>query len=298
MKRTFLTYIFLCFFICGAFSQDRIKELSDSVVTKSSFDTIKFKLDKPYLISIKTGFSNHIERDDAMSPFIYRGTAFPIELCYRYVGTNSRQLFYVNYDKLKLVSKLPNYEDYGLNHYVQNTNLRMGYSYMQRVICLEKISCELYLGCEINSLLNLRQQAYIGNNEFLMLDQFNSLSLTTQIEKRFANNKQIAIINLSMPFVSYVLMRGTYNAYVGDKIDPVMNYSGNMLWYMAKNGNVVSLNKLVLIKADLAFIRFLSNHIGFEFKYSFCYYRFTQYDNLNYSRDLQNSVLLGLIIKL
>jgi hypothetical protein len=266
------------------------------MINAQDIDT--FRLEKLHILSLYTGFSKYIERDDAMSPFKYRGHTTPIEISYRYIGSKSRQIFYTNFDHLELRSSLPNFENAGLSHYVQNTNIQFGYSYLRKAFSLPKYKSNLYIGGEINSLLNLRQHAYIYNNEFIMLDQFNSLGFKAQIEKQFVNKKRVAFFSINIPVVSYVLMGNTYNAYVGEKTDPVMNYSGNMLLYLAKNGDFVSFNKLVYFKTDLSFIQFIGNHIGIECKYGLRYYKFSQFQNINYSKNLQSQFLLGIIGKL
>jgi hypothetical protein len=261
-------------------------------------DIDAFHLAKSHTLSLYSGFANYIERDDAMSPFKYRGHSMPIEINYRYSGLKSRQILYANFDNLRLKSSLPNYENAGLSHYVQNTNIQIAYSYLRKAFSFPICQSDLYFGCEINSLINLSQHAYINNNEFLMLDQFNNLGFKAQLEKRFANNKQVVSLSLNIPFVAYVLMGNTYNAYIGEKTDPLMNDSGNMLLNLAKNGDFVSFNKLVYFKTDFSIIRFISNHIGIECKYSLRYYNFTQYQDVNYSKNLQSQILIGIIGKL
>jgi hypothetical protein len=261
-------------------------------------DTDSFHSDKSHYFSLYTGFSRYIERDDAMSPFIFRGHSLPIELSYSYFGSKSHQIFYANFDNLRLISSLPNDDNAGLIHYVKSINIQMGYSYLRRAFRSAKYKSDFYFGGEINSLLNLRQQAYINNNEFLMLDQFNSLGFKAQLEKRFVSNRQVAFVSLNIPLVSYVLMGDTYNAYVGKKIDPLMNYSGNMLLYLAKKGDFVSFNKLVYFKTDFSFVQFIGSHIGIECKYSIRYYKSTQYQDINYSKNLQNQFLIGIVGKL
>jgi hypothetical protein len=261
-------------------------------------DIDTFDLDKSHYFSLYTGFSKFIERDDAMSPFIYRGHSLPIKISHRYFGAKNHQIFYANFDNMRLISALPNYENAGLNHFVQNTNIQMGYSYLRKAFSFSKYHSNIYFGGEISSLLNLRQHAYIYSNKLLMLDQFNSLGFKAQIEKRFANNKQVTFFSINIPVVSYVLMGNTYNYYVGEKTDPLINYSGNVLSYLAKNGNFVSLNKLVYFKTDFSFIQFMGNHIGIECKYSLRYYKFSQFQNLNYSKNLQSQFLVGIVGKL
>jgi hypothetical protein len=251
-----------------------------------------------HIFSLYTGYSKYIERDDAMSPFKYRGHSLPVEISYRYSGTKSHQIFYANFDNLRLRSSLPDYANAGLNHYVQSTNIQVGYSYLRKAFSFHEYHFNIYVGGEISSLLNLRQHAYIHNNEFLMLDQFSSLGVKALLEKRFASNKQLAFFSINIPFVSYVLMGNTYNAYVGEKTDPLMNFSGNTLVYLAKKGDFVSFNSLVYFKTDFSFSQFFSDHIGVECRFSLRYYKFTQYQDLNYSKNLQSQFLIGLVGKL
>lgn len=261
-------------------------------------DIDTFQLNKSHIFSLYTGFAKYIERDDAMSPFKYRGYSIPIEISYRYIGVKTRHIFYANFDNSKLTSSIPNYDNAGLNHYVQSTNIQVGYSYLRKAFSLPKFRSNLYLGGEIGSLLNLRQHAYMYNNELLMLDQFNSLGFKAQLEKRFANQKQLAFFSINIPLVSYALMGNTYNYYVGEKTDPLINYSENALLYLAKNGDFVSFNKLVYFKTDFSFIQFMGDHIGIECKYSLRFYKFSQFQSINYSKNLQSQFLIGITVKL
>jgi hypothetical protein len=254
--------------------------------------------DRFHIFTLYTGYSKYIERDDAMSPFKYKGNSLPVEIGYRYSGKKSYQISYANFDNLRLRSSLPVYENAGLNHYVQGTNIQVGYSYLRKAFSFPEDHFNIYVGWEISSLLNIRKHAYSYNNEFLMLDQFNSLGFKALLEKRFASSKQIAFFSINIPFVSYVLMGGTYNAYVGEKTDPLMNFNGNTLLYLAKKGDFVSFNNLVYFKTDFSFIKFIGDHIGFECRYSLRYYKFTQYQDLNYSKNLQSQFSIGLVGKL
>jgi hypothetical protein len=261
-------------------------------------DTATFQPGKSHFFSLYSGFSKYIEKDDAMSPFKFRGHSLPFEISYRHIDSKSCQIFYADLDNLRLTSSLPDYENSGLTHYVLNTNIQMGYSYLHEVFSLFRYQSKIYLGGEISSLLNLRKHSYINNNESLMLDQFNSLGFKAQVEKRFVNKRQVAFFSINIPFVSYVLMGNTYNAFVGEKTDPLINYSGNMLLNLAKNGDFVSFNKLVYFKTDFSFAQFISKHIGIECRYSLRYYKFSQYQNTNYSKNLQCQFLIGIVGKL
>jgi hypothetical protein len=77
-----------------------------------------------------------------------------------------------------------------------------------------------------------------------------------------------------------------------------MNFSGNTLVYLAKKGDFVSFNSLVYFKTDFSFSQFFGDHIGVECRFSLRYYKFTQYQDLNYSKNLQSQFLIGLVGKL
>lgn len=254
------------------------------------------KTHEHHSIVIYTGYSRHIIRDGAISPFIYRGATAPLELKYKYSGEKLQQRAFVYFDQLKLNSSIPDYSNNGLNHYVQNLNINIGYSFQRKLTEVTRINTVFFIGAEISSLINYREHYFVSSTSRAMFDQFNSIALSTLIEKRFKNKQQILSINISIPFVSYALLRGTYNAYVGEKIDQ-LDLSENVFKQLAKNGDFITFNNLFDIKTEISFVRYISKHLGFELNYCFHYYKFTQYDNLLYSKSLQNQLLIGLVVK-
>ena len=276
----FIIYIYLILISPQLFAQE-----NDSISTNHH-----------HSIAIYTGYSRHIIRDDAISPFIYRGARAPIELKYSFSGNKSRHKAFLYFDKLTLKPSIPDYSYKNLDHNIQNVNISLGYSYHRKFIKSASINTVFFIGAEISSLVNYRQHYFVSSTSYAMFDQFNSLALSVLIKKRFKNKKQILSVNLSIPIITYALLRGTYNAYVGQKIDQV-DISKNVFKQLAKDGNFITFNNLFDIKTEISFIRYVSKHIGFELKYCFHYYKFTQYDNLLYSKNLQNQLLIGFIVK-
>lgn len=276
----FIIYIYLISISTQLFAQG-----NDSVKTNQS-----------HSIAIYTGYSLHIIRDDAISPFIYRGATAPVELKYSFSGKKSRHKAFLYFDKLTLKPSIPDYSNKNLNHYVQNVNISLGYSYHRKIIKVPSVNTVFFIGAEIGSLVNYRQHYFVSSTGYAMFDQFNSLALSALIEKKFKNKKQILSVNFSIPIITYALLRGTYNAYVGKKIDQ-LDISKNVFKQLAKNGDFITFNNLFDIKTEISFIRYVSKHIGFELKYCFHYYKFTQYDNLLYSKNLQNQLLIGFVVK-
>lgn len=285
-----ILFLFFYFFI-KILAQDTTKTIVIKTDNQKP-DTVKF--DRLHMFSISTGYSSHAERYEAISPFIYRGKTSPYVIDYKYIGTRSLQTFSAYFDQLKLTSSIPNYKSYGLTHSIQNYNFYIDYSYNRNLFTFPEIRTILFVGGKIESLFNLGiHNSVIGEND-LMLDQFNSIDLNIIIEKKFANKKNILLFNYSMPLMSYVLMRGTYNSNVSDKINP-SDFNGDLL-HIIKNGDFVTFNNLLKIKADFSYVRLFGKHFGLELKYSFSYYSFNQYNNLFYSNNLDNQFLIGIFM--
>jgi hypothetical protein len=291
MKKLFLSLLLFSTFLLKILAQDTIKTIIIKTDNQKP-DTVKF--DRLHIFSISTGYSSHAERYEAVSPFIYRGTTSPFGIDYKYVSTRSLRTFSAYFDQLKLTSSIPNYNSYGLTHYIQSYNFYIDYSYNRKLFIFSEIKTMLFVGGKIESLFNLGIHNFLNGSQEPMLDQFNSIDLNIIIEKKFANEKNILLFNYSMPLMSYVLMRGTYNGNVSDKINP-SDFNSDLL-YIIKNGDFVTFNKLFKIKADFSYVRFFCKHFGLELKYSFNYYSFNQYNNLFYSNNLDNQFLIGVFI--
>jgi hypothetical protein len=268
--------------------------LTGSVLFASENDTVK--LQTQYLFSLNSGYSNQMIRDEAVSPFIYKGITAPVDLNYQYLNNTTLQLFTFQFSQARLKSKIPDYPDFGLVHHIKSITIDLRYSYLTRLTSSSNWKMDLFCGGEINSFLNTRDHFFTSDNNYLMVDCFNSLSFSAVLKKQFNQNNRI-LLNVSVPLVSYVLMRQTYNAYVGEKTES-LDLGKNVLNQLLKNGDFVSVNKLFDIRADLTWVKYLGKHFGVSLKYSFHYYKFTQYDNLFYSRNLNNQLLAGFLIKL
>ena len=268
---------------------------------KLNTDTNSFRLSGSHIFSISSGYSRHLERDDAISPFVYRGFTIPVEFSYRYQGNKNRIAFTFFFDHLTLKSVLPGYSVSGPQYSTINTNLSIETFYTRKFFSLPEHKLDICFGGGLHLLLNYRLHnsgySNIGN-KYTMLDQLNSIAFMFQAEKRYAANGQMLSFDLFIPAISYVLPVDTYNAYVGKAIDKLINYDGNVLIKTLQNGEWASFNKLICINANLSYTRFVGSHFGFELKYGFQYYKFTQYSDLNYSKNLQNDFIIGLRFKL
>lgn len=61
-----------------------------------------------HLLGLFSGLSNHIVRDDIISPLLYSGSQFPILVSYTYRGQKSREMYTAYYENLQLSSSITN----------------------------------------------------------------------------------------------------------------------------------------------------------------------------------------------
>jgi hypothetical protein len=267
--------------------------LTGNILLASEKDSVR--LHTRYLFSLNSGYSNQINRDETISPFIYKGATLPLEVNYQCSNKSGLQLFAFQFSQTRLRSKINEYPDFGIVHHIKSMTVDLRYSYLTRLTSFSILNLDLFLGGEFNSYLNTRDHFFTTVNNYLMIDCFNSLAVSTALKKQFNKNNQI-LFKVSVPVVSYVLMRQTYNAYVGEKTES-LNLGKNVLSQLIRNGDFVSVSKLFDLRADLTWVKNIGKHFGFNFKYSFHYYKFTQYDNLFYSRNLNNQFLAGILFQ-
>ena len=263
------------------------------VLAKES-DTIKIK--KYNLLSISTGYSKQMIRDEAISPFIYKGQAMPIELCYNSMGVKNYHILSFQYNNINLRSKIPDYANYKLIHYVKSTTFDFKYSFKRRLPGVSIFNSDFFMGGGFNSFFNYRDHFFTEMNDEFMFDFFNSISFDACLEKKFRSENNILSISIDLPLISYVLMRQTYNAVVSDNYEGI-DLNKDRVAQILKKGDFVSISKLFNITAGLTYTGNLGNHLGYQFKYNLHYYKFTQYDNLFYSRNLYTQILGGIFIK-
>ncbi|MBN2348456.1 MAG: hypothetical protein JXJ22_06455 [Bacteroidales bacterium] len=257
-------------------------------------DTINIK--KYNLLLLSTGYSNQIIKDEAISPFIYKGQAMPVELCYNSIGIKNIHTLSIQFGKITLKSKIPDYANYKLVHYVNSTTVDFKYSFKRKLHGLSIFNTDFFMGGEFNSFFNYRDHFFTEMNNEFMFDFFNSLSFDAYLKKKFRSENNILSVSINLPLISYVLMRQTYNAVVSDNYEGI-DLNKNLAAQIFKKGDFVSISKLFSITAGLTYTGNLGNHFGYQFKYNLHYYKFTQYDNLFYSRNLYTQILGGIFIK-
>jgi hypothetical protein len=102
-------------------------------------------------------------------------------------------------------------------------------------------------------------------------------------------------VEINIPCISYVLLSERYNANVSDDFDDI-DVDRSVLWQLFKKGNVVTFNRLFEVQADVSYVFFISNRIGFDLQYRLLYYAFAQYEDLFHARVLNNQFLIGVTV--
>lgn len=265
-----------------------------NIFSQDSSTVVSFE--PQYLFTLSAGMSLHSVRDEMMSPLIYRATQVPLELSYRYRGLSSRHTAALYFDNSEMNSSITN--RVGESHYVKNINLNFEYSYAAKITAFEEYNTACFLGARFTSMLNMRNYYFLQGTSQESAEQTNSLGLYLLAETSFQNaSNNFLSVEINIPVVSYALLNGRYNAMVSDKFDD-LNFDQNVLWQIFKKGDIVTFDKLFEIQADISYKIFVSNHIGFDFRYRLQYYSFEQYESLFHAKVLKNQFLIGMMVKL
>ncbi len=247
-----------------------------------------------HLLSMSTGLSNHIVRDDIMSPLIYEGSQLPILLTYNYQGIKNRHTITAFFDNLELTSSITDKGTSSHSHYVKNLNVFLDYSYDRKAFTFEQINTECFLGGRISSFLNSRILYYSNQNSEPSAEVMMNLALDALLEAKLdKSSDDFLSFHVCVPLISYVLLDDRYNAtieYTESDLDK------NLLGQILSKSDFVTLNKLFKLQTELSYTMFVGGSFGLEFQYRFQYYSFAEYKNLFYARCINNQLLVGFII--
>ena len=250
-----------------------------------------------HLFGIHTGYSSHILRDDVASPLIYKGAQAPVEFTYRKIGSKFQHTITFNIDNLELHSSITDKSGFYL-HYADNLNVSLDYACNRKAFAINPIKTDCFLGVKILSVLNARNFHYSNDNSIFFAEQLNSLGFNFLLEKKLCpSERDFFRFNINVPLISFVILNNRYNSVVSETFNKI-DFNKNVLWQVFTYGDVVSLNKLLEYQTELSYSRFLTKHVGFEFKHRLHFYSFTQYKDLLHARYFNNQFLIGLIVKL
>jgi hypothetical protein len=252
-----------------------------------------------HLLTLSSGVSSHTVRDEMMSPLMYRGTQVALAFTYRFRGLENRHTVLFSYDNTELHSSITRVaNDAAVSHYINNLHLNAEYSFSTRAAAFENLRTTCFLGTRLSSILNLRNQYFQSGNNLMSAEQMTGLGihlLTETVVQRESNN--YLRIEINIPCISYVLLSERYNANVSETFDDI-DVEQSIMWQLFKKGDFVTFNRLFEVQADVSYIFFVSDHIGFDLQYRLLYYSFAQYQDLFHARVLSNQFLLGVTVKL
>jgi hypothetical protein len=251
-----------------------------------------------HILSLSSGVSNHMVRDDIMSPVIYEGSQLPILLTYKYRGIENRHTITAFYDNLELTSSITDKGTSSHSHYVKSLNVILDYSYDRKVFTFEQINTECFLGGRVSASLNTRVLYYSNQNSEFFGDVMTSLALDallgTTLDK---SSDDFLSFHLCVPLISYVLLDDRYNSKISETFDMVeLDPDRSLLGQMLTKGHFVTLNRLFKLRTELSYTMFVGGSIGLEFQYRFEYSWFAEYKNLFRARDTNNQLLAGFVI--
>jgi hypothetical protein len=251
--------------------------------------------EKKHSISIKTGFSRQLLRDDVASPLLYHGTSAPLLLEYDFNKGENRHAISFFIGNTKLGSS--NTDNIFTNaNFADNLNALLSYSYSTRTRVLQHIDIQCYWGFTFSSGFNYRSLYLNSSSNFPFFEQINSIGANFLIEKSLGIKKHDFVsFKINLPFVAYVVLNDRYNAVVGKSFNKIDSDAG-IFEQILKNGEFVSFNKFFEFRTKLSYSRLLTEHIGLKLEHQLQYYSISHYRNLLYTHYLSNQYLMGLSV--
>jgi hypothetical protein len=249
-----------------------------------------------HLLGVYTGYSHHIIRDDVASPLIYKGSQAPFAFTYKYMGSKSRQSANFYIDHLELSSSVTDKSGYW-QHYADNWNATLDYSYLRKAFTIAKVNTNCFLGIKLLGLLNYRNFHYYKDYSVVFAEQLNSIGINFMMEKKLGIKQDDCLrFNVNVPLAAYVILKDRYNGVVSETFNKI-DFKDKPILNIITHGDIVTLNKLIEYQTELSYTRFLSKSFGFEFQHRLHFYNFSHYKDLLHAQYLNNQYLMGLIIK-
>jgi hypothetical protein len=252
-----------------------------------------------HLVTLSSGISTHTVRDEMMSPLLYRGTQVPMTLSYRFRGSENRHTLLLSYESTELHSSITRtVKDVAITHYINNLHLNCEYSFSTKAAVFENLNTTCFLGARLSGILNLRNHYFQNANKLMSAEQMTGLGIHLLTETALQQDSENSLrVEINIPCVSYVLLSDRYNANVSEDFDDI-DVDQSILLQLFTKGHIVTFDKLFEVQADVSYMFFVGNHIGFDLQYRLLYYSFAQYQDVLHAQVLNNHFLLGVTVKL
>jgi hypothetical protein len=258
-----------------------------------SQDSLTFKT--LHYVAFQTGYSRHIVKDDIISPLVYRGSQIPVSFNYQFFSGNSIQSISLFFDNLNLTSSITIHSP-AEAFYTINYNAFINYSYCLKLYSFSRWNISVFAGGEIKSLLNLRDHYYNNYTHYNTGEFVSDLGFSFLIIKRFASSQNdLLSFRYSMSIVAYDMLNYLYNANVAKKMST--DAGQNTFINLIKAVRPVTINNYFEFQTEISYTKFINKFIGFELKQYFQYYNEKKFDELLYTKYVNNQYLVGLIIK-
>jgi hypothetical protein len=187
-----------------------------------------------HLISIYTGYSLHISRDEVTSYFNYKGHHFPLDVDYKYFRGKNEYAVSLFYNNIRLSSDIPDVTS-SLLHYTDNIYVSFDFLYNRKLSVFPAGKAQYYIGGKVKSMINYREHYYATDKSGFNFEQTNSLNLDISITREIFSKKDLLYFNVNAPLLTYSLYNNVYNekAYLNVIID--INNSDSRLHLLTQN---------------------------------------------------------------
>jgi hypothetical protein len=249
-----------------------------------------------HYLALSSGLIRGAVRDEMMSPMMYTGTSLPLQLSYSYRGSDIRHALLLSYSADDLTSSITDPRTSA--HTIARTRLELSYTLALKVLDLPDLRTSCFAGGEISGLLDVRKHTFQKDRSHSNVDQLAGLGIGLLTETRLQDGtKNLLRCAIGIPVLTYTYLLDHYNPNVSSTIDNLGDEE-DVVWELIKRGRVVSFGQLFEIRAAVAYLLMLGNHIGLDLQYRFHYYTYSEYEPILRAHVLTNQFLLGVTVAL
>lgn len=248
-----------------------------------------------HLIGFSTGLTRGAVRDEIMSPLMYSGVHAPLQLTYLYRGPVTRHTILLSYSAGDLTSSITNTPTAA--HLVTSHHAAISYAWATTVMTLEECNTSCFAGVALTGLLNLRQHHFTKGQSHTNAEQMFGLGISLSTETSLAQGSpNILRCEIGMPCISYALLTDHYNANVTTTI--YAQGADTDVWSIFRRGRFVWPGSLFDLRASVAYLMYITDHVGIDMQYHIRYYTYPEYEDLFRARVLTHQLLLGITVAL
>lgn len=243
------------------------------VIIIISFPNVSAQSIKNHKIGFHLGLGYFATRDNLVSPFIYSGYRFPLQLYYKYEGAKNRHSINLQFNFGETNNSLNNWAD--------EWSAGFSYGYHRFALSFLNNNGKLFIGGIFNNYFSFTSYYFRSYNPNLHYyrdtdtwELISSINLSF-LGEYFLNKSDKITLQLIMPVIANVV-RPSYSILPPENILRLKNPNEPSFGDIFNTENIVTVNKYLLINILTSYEVNISDNFNIRWNYSFEYFVITK----------------------